>query len=291
MTKIGTYLNWQSQVLRMVWLVIGALIGAISVIVFMAPFNLAPGGVTGAAIILNELFNWPIGLMIIVGNIPIMLLAYRMIGLWAVLSAGFVVVIYSLAIDLLTPFFPAQGLSDNVLLNALFAGVLGGISGGIIFRSGGTGGGTATLARIIQLKFGTPMSTTYLYTDMLVVGAAGVFFGWEASLYAAVALFVNGLATDYVLEGPSVIRTAVIITDQPQAVADGIMGIIGRGVTSWQAQGMYTGHNHTVLYVTIGRSQVSDLRGLVQSIDPNAFIVIGQGHAAYGAGFGRPKVG
>jgi len=154
-----------------------------------------------------------------------------------------------------------------------------------VLRGGGTMGGTSTLGRILQRRYGTPLSSSTLYTDGGVVLLAGLAFGWEGALYAMVGLFVGGATADYVLEGPSVVRTAVIITDHPHEVADRILLDLHRGVTGWEARGMFTEQPHTVLYVTIGRSEVNTVRRIVRSVDPNAFLVIGQGHAAYGEGF------
>ena len=130
-----------------------------------------------------------------------------------------------------------------------------------------------------------PLSSSTLYLDGGVVIFAGLAFGVEGALYAMVGLFVAGATTDYVLEGPSVIRTGVIITDHPDEVAARILHELGRGVTAWQATGMFTDQPHTVLYVTIGRAQVNHLHKIVVSTDPSAFMVIGQGHSAYGHGF------
>ncbi|MBZ0301557.1 MAG: YitT family protein, partial [Anaerolineae bacterium] len=113
-------------------------------------------------------------------------------------------------------------------------------------------------------------------------------FGWPGALYAMITIFVDGTTSDYVLEGPSRIRTATIITNQPDAVAAVLMHQLGRGVTAWQGQGMYTHQERSILFVTVSRPQVSDLRRMVFSVDPDAFIVIGQGHTAYGEGFQMP---
>lgn len=279
-----------SFLLRMLMFVLGALISAISVIVFAAPFNIAPGGISGLAIIVNNYVNIPIGLLILIGNIPIQILAFRMLGGWSVVFGTILtVVMYSIMIDGLSPYFPAQGVSDNVLLNALFGGIVGGIGGALVLRAGGTLGGTSTLGRILQMRFGTPLSASSLYTDGIVILLAGLVFGWESALYAMVTLYVGAATTDYVLEGPSVIRTAVVITDKPREVSDTVMEEMGRGVTAWEARGMFTDQPHTMLYITVGRAQVNELRRLVFSIDPQAFVVIGQGHTAYGRGFREVK--
>ncbi len=265
-------------------LTLGAVISAVAVIVFEAPFDIAPGGVSGIAIILNSLIGTPIGLVILIGNIPVQLIAYRMLGGWRVIAATiYPVVLYSLLIDVLTPYFSI--VSDDRFLNAVFGGIIGGIGAGLVLRAGGTMGGTSTLGRILQQRYGTPLSSSTLYTDGAVILVAALVFGWEGALYAMVVLFVGGATADYILEGPSVIRTGVIITDQPREIAARIIAELGRGVTAWEGKGMYTDQNHTVLYVTIGRSQVKALRRIVTTIDTNAFLVIGQGHAAYGEGF------
>jgi uncharacterized membrane-anchored protein YitT (DUF2179 family) len=274
-------------VLDYVLLSFGSILQALSVVIFLAPFEIAPSGVSGLAVILNSLVGTATGLMIFLMNIPIQLLAFRMLpnGLRTIWLTMFCVVVYSVGIDALTPYFPAQGISDDRLLNAIFGGIIGGLSAGICYRIGGNFGGTSTLALIIQQRLGTPMSMTYLYTDMAVVVVAGFVYGWEGALYATVVIFISGLATDYVLEGPSVIKTAVIITDKPQEIADAIIERLGRGVTGWQGRGMYTQQPRTVLYVTVSRSQVESLRRIVVALDEHAFLVIGQGHTAYGQGF------
>lgn len=283
-------INWRSALIRVVLLTAGSILSALSVIVFMAPFNIAPGGVSGLSVILNHLIDTPIGLMILLGNIPIQIAAYRMLGGWKVVAGTvYFVLVYSLSIDWLPRVAALTPVSDNVLLNALFGGIVGGFSAGLIYLAGATLGGTSTLARILQQKYGTSLSTSSLYTDLGVFALAGLVFGWEAALYAIVALFVGALASDYVLEGPSVIRTAFIITDHPRAVADAVMSEMGRGVTAWQGTGMFTEQPHAVLFVTVARPQVNTLREIVAAADSSAFIVIGQGHVAYGQGFKQVK--
>ncbi|PJF23048.1 MAG: YitT family protein [Phototrophicales bacterium] len=279
-------LNWRIFVPRLFNTTIGAFIGALGVIIFFAPSNIAPSGVSGIAVILNRLIETPIGAVILLGNIPILFLAYRMLGgLSAVLWTSYAVLIYSLAIDMLTPFFPTEGVSQNILLNAIFAGVIGGFAGGLILRGGGTLGGTSTLARIVQIRFGIPLSSTGLYVNILVVGLAGVFINWESALYSLVALMMEGIVTDYILEGPSIIRTATIITEHPQAVSQAIFDHIQRGITGWEATGMYTRQPRHILFVTVSRPQIVDLQRIVAQTDPDAFVVISQGHIAYGKGF------
>ena len=269
---------------------LGGLLGAAQVTVFMVPANIVPGGVSSLGVILNHLVHTPVGAMILILNIPIQVLGYRLLGGWRVVARTvFVVALYSVAIDLMDA-LSIKPMSDDRLLNALFGGAVGGIAGGLVYRAGGTYGGTSTIARILQNRTGTPMSSTFLYTDTAFIGLSGLVFGWEAALYSLIALVISGLATDYVMEGPSVIRTVVIVTDHPREIADMVIRDLNRTVTAWEGQGMYTGQTHTVLYVTVPRSEAMLLQQRVFAVDPHAFVVIGQGHAAYGEGFRRPKL-
>lgn len=279
---MSTWTFW----LDLIRLAVGAVIGAAAIIIFLAPAEIAPGGIAGLAVILNSLFGVPLSIVIVLGNIPIQYLGYRVLGGNRVLFMTFLsLLIYTLSLEILPFVVGRDGVSDDKLLNALFGGIIGGASMGLILRSGGTAGGTATLARILQYRIGLPMSSAYLYTDTFTMFLAGLAFGWEAALLAFTSLFVSGLASDYILEGPSIIRTATIITDYPEEVSQIILENIKRGVTAWQGLGMYTHQDRHILFVTVHRAQVGELKNLVQTIDPQAFIVIGQGHVAYGRGF------
>ena len=281
----------RDAIVRYVMIAIGTLLGALSVVLFLQPMDIAPAGVAGASTLLNELFGTPIGLMVLLLNIPIQLLAYKTLpgGGRVILRSVVIIVAFSAVIDNLAPMLPAGGVSDDRMLNALFGGISAGVGVGLVYRAGATMGGTSTLALILQRRLGFPMSTTFLCTDALIILSAGLVYGWEGALYAAVALFTAGLATDYVIEGPSVIRTAMIVTDKPDEISRRVFERLQRGVTSWTIRGEYTGAERKMLYVTISRSQVRDLKDEISHVDPNAFVVIGMGHAAYGAGFRRVR--
>jgi uncharacterized membrane-anchored protein YitT (DUF2179 family) len=273
----GSYLR------EFVLITAGAVLLILSVDVFLAPSHIAPGGVSGLAIILNDRWGWPIGLTMLVLNVPMLALGFRYLGRFQFLiRTAYLVLIYSLGVDALARYLPAAGISDNPLLNALYGGVVGGIGSGLVYRGGGSLAGTGILGRVVQLRTGMPISQVYLLTDGGVILLAGLAFGWEQGLFALLALFVWGLATDYLLEGPSVVRTAFIVTDHPDQVADSIMQRLGLGVTAWTAEGKYTQAEHTVLFCTVSRPDVDALRGAVTRADPEAFLVIGHGHQASG---------
>ncbi len=254
---------------------------------FLVPASVVPQGVTGVATLLNAVVGVPIGLTVLILNIPILYLGYRMLpGGWRVTADTLlVVVMFSVMVDFIAPLVPPTGVSEDRFLNAVLGGILGGVGGGMIYRTGTHSGGTSTLALIVQRRLGLPLSQTFLYTDTLVIVVSGLIFDIEGALYAMVALVLNGIASDYVMEGPSVIRTAFVVTDYPESVSSAVINKMQRGVTAIPARGMYTYEDRSLLYITISRVQVNDLRQVIAEVDPNAFIVIGQGHTAYGEGF------
>jgi uncharacterized membrane-anchored protein YitT (DUF2179 family) len=261
----------------------GTLMMVVALTVFLAPSGIAPGGVSGIAVILNSVFGWPIGWVILVLNLPLLALGFRYLGRFPFLvRTAYVAALYSVGAQVFTTWLHVVPLSDNPLLNALYGGVVGGIGSGMIYRGRASVAGTGILARVVQLRTGMPVSQVFLITDGGVVLVAALVLGWENGLYSLLALFVWGLATDYVLEGPSVVRTAFIVTDHPDRVAACVMRSLGIGVTAWEAQGKFTSEPHTVLFCTVSRPDVDPLRSAVAEGDPGAFLVIGHGHQATG---------
>jgi uncharacterized membrane-anchored protein YitT (DUF2179 family) len=269
---------------------VGALVLAVNINIFLAPNNLAPGGVSGTAIIINKFTGWPLGLTMLVLNVPLLVLGFRTLGGFRFLTRTlYAVLVYNLSTDLLAGWLPTRGLTDDLILNALFGGVLAGLATGLVYRGRGTTAGTGILGRVLQIQTGIPVSQIYLLVDGSVVFVAGLVFGWEKALYALITLFVWGLATDYVLEGPSVVRTVFIVTDKPEALGRAILERLHLGVTAWPAQGMFTNAQHTILFCSLSRPQEPDLRRVVNEVDPDAFLVTGHGHQASGGVFGPPR--
>jgi uncharacterized membrane-anchored protein YitT (DUF2179 family) len=268
-----------------VFIVLGAVIQAVGMDLFLIPGKLAAGGVSGISQIINRYTGWPIGVMIILFNIPLFVLGWRFLGGRRFLIRTFLaVIIYAVLIDWLALYLPANLTGDSVL-NALFGGVLMGGGMGLVFRAKGTTGGTDILARLLGKWRGIPLSESFLITDTAVVLGSGIAFSWTLALYAVVALYTSGMAAELVSEGTGIVRAATIITDQPQAVGEKIMRELSRGVTMWQGKGMYSGKERQILFCAISRSEVNPLKEIIYEVDPAAFVVIGQAHEALGEGF------
>lgn len=263
-------------------LTVGAITSAVNFDIFLAPSNIAPGGVSGMAIILYEFTGWYMGLTMLILSIPMLIIGFFYLGRFRFLiRATYVTIVYSLGVDLLASWLP-QGITNDLLLNAIYAGIIGGIGIGLIYRGGTSPAGTSVISRVIYLKTGIPNSQLFILIDGGVILIAGMVFGWEMSLYAFVTLYTWGVVADHVLEGPSVIRTAFIITDLPEEVSQALLNRIGVGVTAWAGKGMFTKAEHTTLFCTVNRGDVNLLKSLVSDADPKAFVVIVQGHQTKG---------
>lgn len=282
---------WQ-EVRRFVLLVIGTLVTALAFSVFQEPYNLAAGGVSGIGLIVNTFTGWSVSSFYLITNIPLLVLGFFYLGRWRFLvNTVIAVFIFSAAIEFFIRYLPGYfaqwPLTDNLLLSAIYAGLVGGIGEGLIYAAGATTGGTAIIGRIVQQRTGTPLSQVYLFVDGTIILAAAFVFGWEIALYALLTLMLSGMAADYVLEGPSRARTALIVTNNPTELIRAIDEQLGRGASHWEATGGYQGEKRTIVMCAIYRPQVNDLKAIIAQVDPTAFVTIGMTQQVLGLGFTR----
>ncbi|MDF1521050.1 MAG: YitT family protein [Brevefilum sp.] len=267
-------------------ILLGAFIQALALRLFLVPSDLVSGGISGLAQLINHYTNFPIGMIVLLGNIPLFILGWQHLGgprfaIRTLLS----IVAFSLFIDTIVLFLPDVALTEDLVLNTLYGGLLMGIGLGIVYRGRGTSGGTDILGRILNRHSGITISQAYLITDSLVVLGAGFIFGWSKALYGLVLIYVSGLAAEVALQGTNIIRTAMIVTSETETVTHAIMHDLERGVTILSGTGGYTGEPRAVIYCTVSRMEINRLKILVHDIDPRAFMVIGQAQEALGEGF------
>jgi uncharacterized membrane-anchored protein YitT (DUF2179 family) len=279
-------------------IVAAALIQAFALRLFFVPANLASGGVSGIAQLINHFTGWPIGFMILLGNIPLFVLGWRFLGgARFALRTAIAIFMLSAFTDLLvqTPLFAPNGggtrlindLEGDIFLNALYGAVVSGVGYGLVYRARGTSGGSDVLARILSHYRGVPVTTSYLLVDTAVILGAGFVFGWKAALYAMIALYVSGLVAESTLEGGGTVRTAIIVTREVDVISARVIEELERGVTILEGTGGFTGAGRPVLYCVVTRAEVAALKAIVHEADPRAFMVIGVAHEALGEGF-RP---
>lgn len=266
---------------------VGAAVTALGYSLFQVPFDITAGGLSGLAIIINYFTDWPEGFLFFIMNIPLVLLGFFQLGRWRfILSVIVSLIVFSVAADLFIHEMPKildqYPITDNVLLSALYAGIVFGVGNGLIFRAGGCFPGTTIVGRIIQEKTGFPLSQTFLFADSLIIITAGIVFGWELAMLALISLFFSGFAADFIVEGASQVRSAMIITESPENLKSSLMEGLGKGITQWTVSGGYTSRERTLLYCVVHRSQVNDLKYIVSNHDSQAFVVIGVAHQAFG---------
>lgn len=265
----------------------GASLYAMSVVIFTSPNNIAPGGMTAVATMLNFLFGFPIGAMIFLLNIPVFIwgAVENGISFLAKTIAGTVLV--SAAIDIFTPILPIY--TGDAILAAGFGGVLNGLGLGIIFYRGGSTGGTDVVALNIHKHFPfVSTGTVILLADIAVLIA--VFFVYksiESVLYALLAIFVSIKVIDAVSYGTSRGngKLLFVITDCYGKVSDIIMQNIRRGVTLLDGRGAYSGKNKSVIMCAVRPQEVYKITTSVKNIDPRAFIIVTTAGTIKGEGF------
>ncbi len=281
--------GWQQFMISL-----GAVISALAYVVFQLPYNIAAGGVSGLGIIVHHWTGFPVGLFFLLLNIPLFGLGFFVLGRWRFLwSSTLAVLVFSVATDYLVHALPGwldpYPVTSEPLLACIYAGILYGLGTGLVYRYGGTIGGTSIPARIIYNKTGFPLSQSYLFTDLAIIALAGVVFTLETALLAVLTLLLVGLFSDFVLEGSSQMRTLMIITEKPGPICDAIMYELQRGVTHWEVTGGYSRKKRTMLYLTALRSRIYDVKYIIARIDPEAFMVVGVSQQTWG-GYNAPKI-
>ena len=263
-------------------LFIGCLIGSAAYPLFLTPNNIAPGGLTGIAVILNYLFHLPVGTISLAMNIPLFLLGYRSVGKIFAFRSLIATLLFSLLIDIL----PLRPMTMDPLLGTLFGGVLLGIGLGLIIRGGATTGGTDMMASMVNRKFQYISTGTILFAfDFLVVAAAGIIVGTSQALYAMICIFVTAKVMDTVMIGFSGNKACLIVSSSWEEIKKRIMFDMGRGVTQLLSKGGYTGDDRPTLLCVVNRQEIMEIKKIVREVDVNAFMIILEAHEAIGDGF------
>jgi uncharacterized membrane-anchored protein YitT (DUF2179 family) len=276
----------RTTIVDYLYIILGALVQAVAMRLFLIPGFMVSGGISGAAQIIQFYTGWPIGVMVILGNLPLFILGWRYLGgTRFALRTTASVVLFSLLTDTLVYVLPREGITGDIVLQALYGGVLLGAGLGLVYLGRGTSGGSDILGRILSHHKGVSISQAYLITDGLVVLASGVAFGWERALYGLIVIYVSGLTAELVSEGNNILRTAFIVTCQPDEVSSRICTILERGVTILPGTGAYTDQARPLLYCVLTRAEINILKSIVHEADPAAFMVIGQANEALGEGF------
>lgn len=279
--------KWYRILMEYFILALGVFLMALGLDYFLSPNTIAPGGVTGFAVVIEELLNIPIYLTNLLINIPLFLLGAKFLGKTTAIKTLYSTLLISLFLKILPPMV----LTHDILLSSIFGGVLSGLGLGLVFKFGGTTGGTDLAGAVISDKFPSiSLPAAMMSIDMIVVVFAGVVEkNIEVSLYSIIALFISIKVIDLILEGVGYLKAFYIISSKPNEISEELMTKLDRGVTSLDGKGMYTKEKKEVLLCVVNRTQFSRVKEIVRDIDPNAFVMVSEMYEVLGEGFGDGK--
>ena len=292
--------------LDFLYLTFGSWLLGYCVAAFTAPNHIVPVGLTGIATILYGIKQIPIGLTILLGNIILVAMQVKMVGKKTAWKTIYVTVVSSIATDLMMgaynfsnispslsfldsieKHFAVSPLTNDLFLTTLYGGVFSGIAMGMIFKTGGTTGGTDIITQIVHFKYKLPIAHVSLCLNAVVLLACAYFKGMHIAMYSLLYVYVSSKVIDIVLEGISNFRTVFIFTSEPDVIGWAIIEDLRRGATALEATGIYSGKKTNVLMTAIKRGELPLLRTIVYEFDPKAFIIVGDARQVLGHGFSK----
>ncbi len=250
------------------------------------------GGITGLAQIANHFFpQVNIGLWVILFNLPLFLVGWRLFGTHMLISSLAAMAISSLMLDALALLVDFPPMEDT-LMACIAGGVLLGLSLGIIFLQGATTGGTEIIARLLKLKFSwLPMGKCLLAADLTMVAlVALVFHNLGTALYGTVGIYLSTVVMDKVLYGMDTAKVAYIISDKPEEIAHTILHKLDRSFTYLHGEGGYMGTEKKVILCAFKQREIVAIKETIRRVDPNAFMIVTSAHEVLGEGFGSYKI-
>lgn len=268
-------------------LLFGSALAAVGFQFFTFPNDIVSGGVTGIAQIIRLLTGLPVGVMIIIMNIPLFIIGWKRLGARSQMGALVVMVLNSVLIDLLA--MTDIVATDEPLLAAVYGGVINGAGYGLIYTAGTTGGGTDIVAKLLRRRYPyINFGTMQLVLNVVVVLTFAILFQkYDSCMYTIIEMFISSKVINLVLYGPGVSEVCYIISDEGVKVKDAITKTMGRGVTFLRGEGAWSGKEKHVILCVVKRPEIAQLRNLVRSVDENAFVIMSEAKDVYGKGFGN----
>ena len=271
-----------------IWITLGAVIYSLSFDWFYVPNEIGFGGITALGMILNRLIpGLPIGTVVLVLNIPIFLLGWKLLGGHTLVSSLFAMAATSILVDLIAAAYTFPPMDS--MLASVFGGLTLGVALGMIFSRGATTGGTDLVARLLKIPFAwLPVGKLLLLVDLsMLLAVAAAFRSLESGMYGGIALYISTVIMDNVLYGLDRSKVAYIVTSNPRPMAAEIDRQLERGATFLYGEGSFTGQNKLVLMCAFKQRQIVPLKALVHQMDPDAFLIVCDAHEVLGQGFRR----
>ncbi|AYB41884.1 YitT family protein [Paenibacillus lautus] len=274
------------QTVDAIFIIVGSFIMALSFNLFFLPNHIASGGVSGLSVLAQAWLGIEPAFTQWALNIPLFVLGFWLLGRDYGIRSLLGSVILPLFV-FLTKDWPIP--TSNPLLASIYGGIGVGIGMGLVYRGRGSTGGLTIVAQLLQKYSGLSFSVCVVLLDAIVISSAALVLSLEQALYALIGLYVTGKVIDAIELGFSFTKVAYIISDHTEPITKAILEDLDRGLTKLTAEGGYTGEHRTVLMVVVGQSEIPRLKTVVQSVDPNAFVIISNAHEVLGEGFRNIK--
>ena len=286
---------WKTLLLDFLIYNLGSIAFALAVSMFTAPNDVAPGGVSGLATLLNYIsrqrlpFELPIGLLSILINLPLLIAAWLKLGRRFTGRTLVCTVLSSLWVDIFAELVPP--FRGEMILIAIFGGALMGLGIGLILSRGGTTGGSEIVASLLERRWPhIPIGKLILAVDGVIIALSAVVYGQlESPLYAVVLVFISSQVTDWVVYGGRRGKMAMVLSAHTAQLTQRVMTDLDRGVTLLKSVGGYTGREQDMLLCAVSREQVYALKRLVFSVDPDAFFMMLTTDEVVGFGWQEPE--
>ena len=281
--KILERINEKARTKRLISFILGSLILAISYNLFLAPNKLVAGGVGGIAIILNSLFKVDHFIVILALNISLLILSYFLLGKEKTRASILGSLVFPFFIKLTSDIGQIIDIdTSQLLISAVFGGVLYGLGIGMIFKAGYTSGGTDILNQILNKYFKLSIGKSMLYTDGTITLSSSLVFGTNKMMYAIIVLYIVSIMSDRVILGISDSKAFYIVTDEEKAIKDYILKYLNHGVTVFNAKGGYDKEKQNVLMCVLPTKDYYRLKTGILEIDPEAFFVVTDAYEVFG---------
>lgn len=277
------------KIFRYVFITFTAALYAVGIALFLNPNNLAPGGISGIAIILKKMFpGLPgVGMLILLINIPILAVGIKKFGIKFILSTMYSLIVSSVLIDILPIVFNVNGVTDNKMLASVIGGATFGLGMGLMFRLDTTTGGLDIIVKIIkQKKPHLKTGQIYFLLDVVILAASAMAFkDVEVALYAAIAIYVSMVVMDRAIYGGDEATLVYIISEKRELIARRMMKEVNVGVTMIQAKGAYSNETTEVIMCVMKKQTLVKVRNILKQTDSGAFMIVSSANEVFGQGF------
>jgi uncharacterized membrane-anchored protein YitT (DUF2179 family) len=270
---------------------LGSVIMGIGYSLFLIPHHFVPGGVSGIAMIINYFTRLPLGIMIMVLNIPVFIVGIKIMGRKYGLRSLLGMVISSVLIDFFHEVVGLKSATANPILAAIYGGFMLGVGLGLVFRGRASTGGSDILGQILNRWTGMSVGIGIMLIDFFIISASGVAFKQlEAPLYGYIVLFISSKVIDMILEGWNYTKLVIITSTKTEEIQEFILNTLDRSGTALKSRSLYLNREGETIITVIHRKQLADLRQYIKSIDESAFVIINDTYAVLGKGFKTTQV-